>query len=468
VLGEGEVLVAETGTYDPDVNGLPIIDCTGATCGGGACNNGSAENPIHVVADQPGKAFLKSNESWTEPALSIRECSYWQVSGLHASGADVVDGAHAVIEVRASSFIELDDLFVNDSNREESSQLVLIRDSDEVVVDGLEAYRFHADALRAENSSNLHVRNSYFNGEDYADLPGGHESDSDCPDRGDIAVSYRGTINSHVDSSLVEAVCDGIEIAPASNGNQGSIGAHLTNLLVRDARESGVHLESKCDNACDPLDAGCSYEAACPTKWDVVDTEVDNVLVVSADKGFELEGPVGATLSHVTSIAHQGEGIHLRLGDPTNDVLALSAAVDHSLVIDGHNGITVDSNTGIDTLLDWLRVFGNDTNLDYDPATTKVNEQDLIEQSVPTSACFAYFPPESTLATDDGGEGTGADIRYLSVDGVQSEAPMWNANDGSFECHPILGDDFQYGAERCDNAHERFRIASGGCAAPSY
>lgn len=465
-LDPGEILVAKDGVYDPDVNGLPFIDCRFARCGNNACADGTEDNPIQVVADHQARAWLKANDSSTEASLTIRNCNYWQVRGLRASGADRIDGPTGVVEINDSSNIELSNLFIHDTNRMESSELMEIRNSSDVVVDGLEAYKFHRSAVSIVTSANVSVRNSYISGDESPDRAGGDESDSDCLDRGDIGVSFRGTTDGHLDSSIVEAVCDGVEIIPVPNGTVGTAKTHLSNILVMDARESGVNVESSCDSACAPFDTGCDVSVQCPGRRDVVDTVISNALIVDSDKGFEFEGPVGAVLSHITSIAHGGEAIHVKLGDASNVVLTQSLSVDHSLIIEGNNGVRVDADTGIDVVLDWLRLFGNGTNLDYDPATTKVNAMEINETPANTSECYAYMPVDSVLATEDGDEGVGANIRYRSVDGALSNVPMWNANTGAFSCRPDLGDDFDYPTARCQTTHERFRIGGAGCPAP--
>src|SRR3989344_8950253 len=106
-LQPGNSLILKNGTYNGSNSGYPNINCSAGA------KNGTASARITIKAENERQAFIQG-DGWQYPGvLSVSNCSYWNIIGLHLAsknipGVKLNSNIHGdVVSIRTSQYINV-------------------------------------------------------------------------------------------------------------------------------------------------------------------------------------------------------------------------------------------------------------------------------------------------------------------------------------------------------------------------
>ncbi len=456
-LDPGRTLVVLDGDYGPTTGaGVLHVGCatTNTTCRGAPCRHGSASQRIRVVAQNERRARLLG-PSPNRGILEIEECRYWTFEGLHVQDGDNRASGYAVVLLDSALDIDLRRLVVRKSNRYKNSALIIIQQSENILVEESEFYEGHRDGFRVWFSTNVVLRRNYINGGGYADIPGGQASSYSCPGDTDTGIYLWGSAGGIVENNVLEGPCRGVAVTttntdplPVGAGDNARI---LGNVAFANA-ETAYGVNSNCDNT-----------RPCTADNRVVSSPLfDNNVSFDSKEGFESQGALLVAVRHHTVLRPTLTGFSLWRSS-ANAGLMPSATITDSLVVGLGAGTTFGFSVSahLPWTVDHCNAFATGTN--YSPLDANVVAS--LQVNPMLGPCRVEIPTGSPLkGAGTGGGDIGATIRRRYQDGVLGSTPLWDPGTGAFPCGavvPGVNDEATFPARSCSTVHSRIGVAVG-------
>jgi hypothetical protein len=472
-LQPGDTLSLLNGTYERNTTGLPEIDCTSGA------HNGTSGAPITLKAENERQAYLRSDGSLA--ALEIKRCSFWNLTGLRGSSADLSSGnggdAASVFEIKYSTDIQARRLLASNSNRYFNDHTYEISYSQRVLVEESEAYSFHRHGFSLYQNKNLTLRRDYANSRNYADLPDGYSSNN--PLGGDEAFVLYYTSDSLIENSVAQKATEGFQVhgGPNYDSTQGGQNNRLLgNITIGDPVAGyGGKVSSR-------MRANQNgQDVVWPVKNNLYK---DTLLYGTASQGLFVASAVNSTLENVTIYDVLGDGVQVKEADSSNPWCGdeipehCSITVRNSLVFrTGDYGITVRNTANNDWLIDYSNVVGS-SHQNYNPESEPINDgSGNIRHSmsvVPTGIEMSqgrtpiYVPADSNMkGIGSNGADIGATILYRYQDGVLTQAPLWNPSTGAFTCGAVVAGVNDQANDSCSRFNSVLNVSSSSLP-PNY
>lgn len=434
-LQPGDSLILINGIYEALNTGLPDIDCSRE-----GHNNGTSSNPIKIKAENERQAFLKVDGS--SPAFRVMNCSHWIIEGLRAKSEDRADSPNSVdvFFVRYSNNLTFRRLLVSHNNRYKNSQLLLIWNSNNILVEESEFYWFHRHSVLFAYTNNSIARRNYSNSRAHGDLPGGWGSTGETRGQSGLAI-YPGS-NNIGENNISEGQRSGISISASHEtvGNKfyGNISLKDTYGYLPVARGTGINAM--------PRDTVIENSVVIKPEFAGVlgrgnkNTRIRNMSVFG--------GPNGLVADFVS--ATPGDGIY-------------SFFSENVLVMD-------NSNTGIITQGQtmWSHNYSNGYNngTNFYPSTN-VMHATTIDPGF--GNCLMFVPMNSPLkGKGAGGEDIGANILYRYQNGKLTNQPLWNPQTGQFPTGAIIEGVNDISDSSLFDVHKRLNVNTNGCTFPEH
>ncbi len=445
LLTPGMSLVVLDGTYVPGDHGGLVPDCDGAA------STGTADAPVFVRADNERQAHLET--AGVARGIFVRHCSHWRIRGLRVSGADAAGAPPgAMVEVRESESVQLRRLLVHTNNRYQSSILVLLWQSSNLLIEESELYDFTGSGVRMGDVPGGVVRRVYANGRQRDDLPGcvvqGSAEQPECTlqDGGDYGTVV--SSETTVENTVLEQVWIGV-VGSAVQGVR----------VLGSAVLGGTH----------------GIVLASSNGTTSADAQIHDVVgVEQSSRTLYLRTVQSAELSNVSGIGAQVLQTDLDGGVPCPgggcdvqgaNLLAVGSGADGLAMADGNVGAVVHSNA-----------VGS-TSEDYRPTNDAIADESgfwQLSSSVPTPRmglgpedCIAYVPADSAMSgAGQDGQDIGANLLLRYVDGVLTDAPLWDPTTAEFPCGATVRGINDDPANSCLGVHERLHVGTRGCPLP--
>lgn len=416
-LEQGMTLIVLDGVYDDSNSGYPDIDCEGAEHSAG----------VTVAARNQRQAYLQTAEYHAGPALRVN-CRNWTIEGLRISGTiqeTTLD--HDTVIVTQPGVI-LRDLYLH-GNASNGSLLKI--EADQVLVEGLEAYLFKANAIRVRKSNGLEIRTSYFNGNSIIDTTAVHLDAS----------------SANIDNLIIENVDDGVYI------ENGSRDVTISGSVVRNSTDAAFHLQSLCSTECLPI--------AITER-----VRIHNSVATGCQAGVDVQSVVDASIDHFSSFNSE-IGLDFAIGHANNSQITnKSITITDSLLSGDETGIELVATPGPITL-DQVNIFNAGQILVVD-GTKEVLETfdgisatNITKTDPETALCQVYLHADSPM--HDLADGLGANIVYRSINGGEPTSELLWGDDGSFPCGASVPD---VSTSNCSNVHNRIAAGSLECPRP--
>ena len=453
-LSPGDTLVALPGVYGAaSGTGYLRADCSaGATgCAGGACPNGTAAQPITVMAEQERTAFLKA-EIDTGTPLKLASCRHYRLIGLRAENIDDPDGTSAEgnsVDIESCEDVTLRRMLAARPNRYFNSKPVHVARSNNVLVEECEAYNFHSVAFIAIESDNVVLRRNYANSRRVGPIAGGFNES--CGNAAEVGSKSGGIYiwwsdGCVVENNVVEDVCNGFIVLGDSNKVAGNM------VLGRFA--VGYQADSKCGGQVPCTDAGSISR----------DNSFTDNLSVGGYWGWYLSGAVGTTVAHATAVGYEDMGVFGALASGNQGLAATLEVVASVTASTGApRGFRIEDQQSF--AITYSNAYGNE--VDYAPATTEPSNSSYDPQ---LGGCYVYVPEGSPgKGAGPGGSDVGANIVWRTEDGALTAGRLWDQASGRFPCGATVtgvNDDKTFSDSSCVNVHRRLHLGTGGCAAP--
>ncbi|MEZ4272379.1 MAG: right-handed parallel beta-helix repeat-containing protein [Myxococcota bacterium] len=427
----GDMLVLKDGVYNASNSGYPALDCNSANA-----SNGTPSHPITLRSEHERRAFLSTNGRVN--ALRIENCSYWNIEGLYAKGADNPSSPfREVVFVRYSSHLAFKRLLLTHNNRYGNTHLLLLWDSDRILVEESEFYSFHRHSIALVNTNNSLFRRNFANSRAHADIEGGWVSTGRTRGQSGLAI-YPGSYNI-AENNISEGNRSGISMQATrtlvNNQLLGNISLHDMYGVGAGARGSGdkIPLGTVISNAVtvEPIYYGLSVRAG-------KDTLISNLSAFG--------GEVGIVADVDPSVP--GDGLASLFS--TNSLIV--GAASYAIVTTNH--------------VTWSHNYPNifNTGASYNP-TTYIAHASSHDPKL--GACTVWIPDDSPMkGKGKGGADIGANILYRYVDGVLTDEPLWNPNTGEFPCGAIVAGVNDIPGTSCFDVHQRLNVNTNGCAFP--
>ena len=455
-LSPGDTLVAMPGVYGAaSKTGYLDANCseTATQCAGGPCPNGTATEPITVMAYQERTAFLKA-ELDTGVAVHIRYCRHWRIIGLRSESIDDPNNSDQGFPVRVghSEEITLRRMLAGRPNRYGNTKVYEIISSARVLVEECEAYDFHRSGFIVWNSDEVVLRRNYANGRLRANVPGGYiTACGDMTPTNSTGFSFGGADKSIAENNVAENVCTGFSVSMAGGKGDGNI---LVDNMVLGTFYYGFFMSSSCDSQ-DP----CVDEARI-----VRDNVFSDNVALGGRLSRYFRGAVGTTLSHGTALGYQDSGFVFDLS-PQNEGLAGTMQVTGSLAVSTGAGRGFSVAEQQSWSVSYSNAHGNTD--DYVPATAEPSNGSYDPL---LGGCVVYIPQGSPgKGTAKAGSDVGANIILRSENGALSGTKLWDPVTGSFPCGAVVSgqnDAATFPDSACINVHGRLHVGSAGCPVP--
>ncbi len=464
-LRAGDTLVALDGDYGVSTGAGDLYIACGSTataCAGGACRQGSPAQPIRVVARNERRARVRWPLGGTRGSLTVADCRYWQIEGLHVEGADDAAGARDIVRIERGQDVLLRRLIVRRNNRYQNSPLINISYGSNVIVEESELFEGHRNAVTIWYSTNVTVRRTFIFSDDRpggpsSDLPGGYPSGYECPRALDTGIDLWGSVGGVIENNVIEGACRAIAVV-ADSSEPGSPGsgdaARVLGNIGKDNSHDSFSVESHCGGQ-DPCTS--DYRVATGTRF-------EHNLSTGSDVGFDSGGAVSLVVAHQTVLRPTIAGIRLRRL-PSNAGLAPSAIVTDSLVrgSGANSGFSIrDHSTW---RIDHSNAFMNDVN--FDPLDSNVTAS--LQTNPVLGTCQVDIPAGSPMkGAGTGGSDIGATIRYRYNNGTLGTTPLWDPMTGRFPCGatvPGVNDETTFPGGSCAEVHTRLFVGPG-CGRP--
>jgi hypothetical protein len=142
---------------------MPYINCAAGA------KNGTAVSRITLQAENERQAFISGDGSLSP--FQLQNCSYWTIEGLRTNSADSNGASNdASINVVNANHVTFRRLLVTHSNRYVNSHLMLLYQSQNILIEESEFYYFHRHAIAITATTNSVLRGNYANSRGYTDI----------------------------------------------------------------------------------------------------------------------------------------------------------------------------------------------------------------------------------------------------------------------------------------------------------
>lgn len=432
-LEPGDTLILKDGTYESRNNWFPDIDCSRGA------NTGTRELPITIKAENERRAFINGNG--THPPFSIRNCSYWNIEGLHARSRDIKEvklGRGDVVKVENSTNIKFKRLLLTHNNRYVNSQLLSIANSDNILVEESEFYWFQRHAILFGHTNNSIARRNYANSRGYSDIPGGWGSTG--WKRGQAVLTVYPGSNNIGENNVSEGQRTGISISASDEtvGNKffGNISLNDFYGMLIVSRGTGTKLMPR-------------------------NTVIENAVIV-APSFYGIWGRGNKNTQVKSSSIFGGEAGILADYEKTNVGDGLYSFFSKNTLV--HQVGTYGFRMVGQKEFSHKFAASYKPKVNFSPNYNYFNEQ----TSDPMLGTCKVFIPRNSSLKDKGemGADIGANILNRYEEGVLTNQPLWNPQTGEFPGGAIVkGVNDISGSSRFD-VHKRLNVNSNGCLLP--
>ena len=390
----GDTLVVLDGTYERSTTGLAR-----ATCGAGSARNGTAAEPIRVVALTERRALVQGDGADSSTPLSIVDCAYWTIEGLYLRNVDGTGttGSGLFSASGLAAHVTFRRLLAAHPNATDTNPGMSMSGHDQLV-EGCEIYDLGERRGFYSTGTAITYRRTYVHGGDasFELLYGGHDELVENCVAADSAMGF--FLGGAMDSGRNRLV--GTIAAGCGDGIFASI---LT-----------------------------------PTGQNVDNVIRDAVVIDSSSIGVYIRGGSNLQADAITSIRN---GLHGFSFDDVGDPNPVSFSLSHALSVENAgSGINV---SGVDSweILD-SNSFGHTRNFSTDDPARVMRSTEIDPE---LGDCLVYIPEASpmkraTAAPADGGalSDIGANIVYRSEDGTVGTVPLWDPVTGEFPCGAVI------------------------------
>ncbi len=459
-LAPGSTLVVKDGTYTAASNGVLHLHCgpTGTTCEGAPCPKGTQALPIRMVAENERRAFVSYPVGANGGGFEMNGCSDWKIEGLRFDGADDASSFHHIVTVVNSQRITLRRLLVNRNNRAINSQLIVVGHSSDVLLEENDLLASNLGNISAWYSKDVTVRRNHIYGANAPDLAGGTGS-SECIGIpvADTAIDFWGSTAGFIENNVIESVCNGIHLrtsvgdTPLGPAGDGQV---VYGNIVRDARGQAYRAGSN-----------CAGQTPCVDDLRVVTApRFEHNVAVDSAVGFALAGGVDMRVTNCSSVNHSGTGFSLFLNGGEVG-LASSGFFENSLAV-GPMGtgfvVSAQASWGVDH----CNAFGQTPA--FSPLDANVTLSTQVDPVL--GGCAVAIPSNSPMkGAGLQGRDIGASVKFVSVRGVLTSTPLWDAGTKRFPCGAEIAgvnDAAALPTGACAAVHTRLGIGVGGCGLP--
>ena len=427
-LKPSDTLILKNGTYNHRNSGLLSIDCTRGA------KNGTSANPITIKAQNERKALIDGGGQWG--VFRMLNCSHWRVEGLQAKSRDNQKTPREnVVYVYNSNNLMFKRLLLSHNNRYGNSHLLLLWNSNNVVVEESEFYSFHRHAINLNNANNNIIRRNYFNSRGRKDISDGFKSLNRY--RGDMGITIYPGSNNIVENNISEgnvSIAD-IQATNRSEGNKflGNISNNDLYGLVLQARGIGSNKMPK-------------------------DTIIENHAVIAPYYYGILARGAKNTQAKNISILGGSSGIVAdfeknRTGDGIYSFFSTNAMVRNISVY----GFRMVSQS------EFSHNFPNSNKhrFQYSPNYNYFNEVNVDPN---LGSCKVFIPRTSYLKSKGkDGEDIGANVLYRYQDGKISNQLLWNSNTGNFPHGAQVSGINNISGHSAYDVHKRLNVNANGC-----
>lgn len=473
-LNPGDALVLMDGTYTKSTTGLPDINCGS----GGNAQNGTATQPITIIALNERQAFLQADGSVA--AFLMQNCSYWNVEGLHGESADLLAAnggqGYSVFEFDNDHNINIRRLLAAHPNRYANTHTILIASSDHVLVEESETYYYHRYGILAIQSDRITVRRSYANSRNTSDATGcGSTAPANpgCPSiytsTGDAGISGYSTANtgktSHVlfENNITENNATGIGYG--YNPNDGVPSQILGSITLN------------------------NYQGLITGAGENNDNLINFVTINNSNVGVYARGQVNFNVTNAT--IYNGASIGVQADFVANAYNPNFTGSTSSLYLT-NDLIFNNAGTGISISQTptWLSNYTNsyNTGTDYSLSKTTNDQSGDIQNSLtiaPTlmglgaNQCIVYVPggnrganpkiggnSSNMAGAGQGGVDIGANIIYRYENGILTDQKLWDQTTGQFPCGAVVSGVNDIAGSSCIDVNQRLNVGVNGCPIP--
>jgi hypothetical protein len=456
-LKPGDTLVLKDGIYNSRNSGFVSVNCSTDT------RNGSRDAPITIQAEHERQAFLQGNG--VLGPFVIRECSYWNVIGLHVENH--VDTPLAKTNVHNMTLENCDHLTIRRNlvayvNRYFNDHALLLSHVTNTLIEENEIYFFnrHAIVLANGNGSNMGhnvVRRNYANSREYADctLPGCRQSDD--PSQGDAAFIAYPNGDDVFENNISENNQRGMEIEAAWVPYGSSNNQWLGDISLHDSY--GARFAARCEesqsDACMPQNSKLeNFVAVDSTSMGLYSRSAK---ATSCTNCAIFAGPH----SSAEFVGVDADQAGVNLGDGNYSIFLTNT----SLVGDGRGiAVELDTHPGNWTWkVEHVNIYDFRTN--FRPALEKAN---LVAsyKNPNLGTCYLWLPDNSPLkragikALD-----IGANILYRYENGELTNSPLWSKG-GDFPHGAIVSGLNDVRGSSLIDLMDRLNINKNGCSFP--
>jgi len=425
-LKAGDTLWVGDGTWTRADGGL-----LSAACMAGNAAQGQAGAPITVKAVNRARAHLASDG--IDNGLTLYQCSFWNVDGLHVSVADNSAGSGGeAVTVSRSTDVVLSHLLVQGNNRARNNHGIDAYLSQRVTIEENEVYDVSRVGILLFDSDDSVARRNYVNSRDRAD--GTYVST--FPARGDVGIDAQGN-NLVVENNISEHNA----VAFFADTYGGGTGVTFTGNVSLDdyyggfvSKEQGAQRQGTrfLDHiAVRPTLVGTYFRSG----LDSVCTRCS--FFETAREGFaadRLQGDLSTVSAYLrssfaTTQLDASYGLYVT-GQDTFEVT--------DVITSGYQAVAFPGGPG----------FGADAG---DPRM---------------GGCYVAPPPDGGVLGSDGGR-IGATVLYRTIDGGLTSQPLWDPSTGAFPgCGPIVAGVNDDPATACSGVHLRLRVGTPQCPLP--
>lgn len=465
-LQPGDTLVLKDGTYNSSTGtGYFDVSCSSSA------NNGTLANPITVKAKHERKAWLKSDGADTP--FKLVNCKHWNIEGLRVSSGDYIGGATDVFKIAKSGDIKVKRLLAHHNNRYKNSQLVMVSESQDVLIEEAELYYFHRNGIEAYMSDGVTIRRTYANSRMHSDLSDGYDSHAISQNGGDRTYSFYYSNNGIVENSISENRSEGF----------GAISGLKT--VTGQSSGKNVHFLGDISIFDNVTGATQSRKKSGEPQMPVENAYFKNFLMIgSKEKTFVTRAVGDLTMDNVTAYNNNQNGNSSSSLFSTNTALegqwpscanlgGCTIRLNNWLALE-NTGKVLDVDSGPNFIMSHSAFWGNDGIGENENITDNAgrvrNSQNNINPTnvmgMDTNKCIVFVPQGSLLKRNGvDNEDIGANILYRYHDGVQLSTPLWDPVTGEFPSGAVISG-INDTAESASSVHKRLNVNFDGCTLP--
>lgn len=450
-LASGDTLVLLDGVYG-GASGLPLIECSGtgqARCQGGDVACGEAGEPIRMIAENEGRAYLDGDGS--VDTLRVEGCRHWDLEGITGRSADAGDNFTDPVEISDSAFVNLRRLTFHDANDDGNNGVFEVDESESILLEECNAFDGTRRFFSVWLSSDVTLRRCYGNGASGVDA---------APDLRGVTVTHSQDVT--IENTIIENVDWAYDLRGGTSDGTKSCdydgdGLRLYGSIAR-AAEQGIRVQPRQDTA----------EDGCVGPTLTYDVRVRHTALVDAPAYFQSAERIDS--SNLTVVVSGASALEFE-----NQTAGLSCAEYPSCDVDVHDSILVANGafSGVvsgGTMLGVVDVVVSSSYVEgmpaYGPSVTSQNPDRGNADGL--SACPITLPPTDPQRM--AGNGAWIDARWSEGISQPDRRPLWDPATGAFPCGPQIDAD-ALGLEGdldsgCQSVHQRLGVVPGrGCAA---